>query len=319
LTAPGSADQRDHEGKPPVRPSVCAVIVTYNPDPLHLAELVESVVPQVSTVLLVDNGSKDNVLTMLASVADLSDVHVETLGENRGIAHAHNVGIQWARRIAAEYVLLLDHDSKPAPNMIACLIGTDQALREQQVPVGAVGPVTIDRRTGMSGKFVRMSRGIMRRIGCAGESPWLEIDFLISSGTLIRLDVLERVGTMRDEFFIDHVDTDWCFRARAAGLRLFAVCDAHLYHSLGDSIQRVWIGRWRDVHVHSALRDYYMFRNTVLMLRTTPMSLQWRIALLCRLVGFFVYLGIFVPPRAKRVQLMLQGALHGLMGRGGPR
>jgi len=53
----------------------------------------------------------------------------------------------------------------------------------------------------------------------------LETDMLIASGCLIPADVLRDVGLMDDALFIDHVDTDWCMRARARGYRLLGVCE----------------------------------------------------------------------------------------------
>ncbi|MFP3480127.1 glycosyltransferase family 2 protein, partial [Burkholderia sp. SIMBA_057] len=81
---------------------------------------------------------------------------------------------------------------------------------------------------------------------------------------------------MNESFFIDHVDTEWCLRANAAGYALFGVCAARLDHELGDRIVRLWAIRWRAVPVHSPVRMYYMFRNTIRLLAATPMCWTWR-------------------------------------------
>ncbi len=39
----------------------------------------------------------------------------------------------------------------------------------------------------------------------------LEVDTLNSSGSLISCEALRKVGLFDEGFFIDHVETEWCF------------------------------------------------------------------------------------------------------------
>lgn len=57
-----------------------------------------------------------------------------------------------------------------------------------------------------------------RRLACR-EAAELECDLLICS--LISLRALDIVGAMEESFFIDQLDTEWCFRAHAAGYNVF--------------------------------------------------------------------------------------------------
>ncbi|WP_082926214.1 glycosyltransferase family 2 protein [Cupriavidus sp. D384] len=294
---------------------VGAVVVTYNPDALHLKELFRALGRQVAHIVVVDNGSKV-----------VPDVGAENFGApvtlidcraNLGIAAAHNKGLQQLDRLGMPYGLLMDHDSLPLEGMVQHLLAADLALRQEGVKLAAVGPVTIDRRTRVRSKFVKIRHGIVGRVECAAGEQWTEADFLISSGTLIRLDVLRDVGEMNETYFIDHVDTEWCLRALNKGYRIFGVCDALLDHSLGDHVVRVWFGRMREVPVHSPLRNYYIFRNTIAMLRHVPMPIGWRSAHLYRMLQFLVFFVIGVPPRGLRARLMMKGIGHGLTGRSG--
>jgi rhamnosyltransferase len=122
---------------------------------------------------------------------------------------------------------------------------------------------------------------------------------------------------MRSQYFIDHIDTEWSFRARKAGYRLIGVPAARLEHRLGDSVRRVWFFGWRQVMAHSPLRDYYMFRNTLLMLRDTPMGMWWRLHFLWRLLQFGVYFLGFAHGRWLRCRRMVLGLWHGIRGAGG--
>ena len=105
------------------------------------------------------------------------------------------------------------------------------------------------------------------RAGLPANAPY-EVSFLISSGTLVPCSALLALRGMRSNYFIDHVDTEWCLRARAAGYLLLVVPEARLYHRLGDSVRRIWF------LVHAIFFTIpqcqtIMFRNTLLMLRST--------------------------------------------------
>jgi rhamnosyltransferase len=86
------------------------------------------------------------------------------------------------------------------------------------------------------------------------------IDYAITSGNLVRMDVFDKIGTYDEEFFIDCIDFDFSLRVRRAGLSIVRVGAARMQHALGDKACTIpVIGR---VHTfHSPLRRYYMYRN----------------------------------------------------------
>jgi len=297
--------------------TVGAVVVSYRPDLGALGELLKALSKQVNIIYLVDNGSGEATVASLRMATTGKNIELIALPTNCGIAVAHNIGIQRVAERGLEYVLLSDQDSVPAPDMVARLARARQELADEGIRVAAVGPVSVDQRTGTLGKFVRIRAGRIHQVPCCGPNDVMEVDFLISSGSLIPLEVIGALGSMKEEFFIDHVDTEWCHRAHAAGWRLYGVCGARLAHTLGDRVVRIWLGRWREVSVHSPLRDYYMFRNTVLMLRQVPMTWSWRVAHLRRIALFFVFFGMIIAPRRERIAMMARGIWHGIIGRAG--
>lgn len=299
-------------------PNVCAVIVTYRPETALIAELLAAVASQVFTVIIVDNGSDADCLASLAAFAKAGpNRHVLALGENQGIAAAQNKGISRALTLNASHVLLLDHDSIPAQDMVRQLLLLESRLLTANIKVGAVGPTLIDRRTSTRGGFVRR-RGLgISRVFPDSSTGFVETDFLIASGMLIRAQALHKIGLMNSGYFIDHVDTEWCFRAVHLGYRLFGAQQAVLLHTLGNAVMKIWLGRWREVPIHSPTRNYYIFRNTVSMVRHTPMSWPWRLAHVYRLTIFMAFFIMAGKPRAKRLGLMLRGIRDGLSGRQG--
>ena len=123
---------------------------------------------------------------------------------------------------------------------------------------------------------------------------------------------------MNEGFFIDHVDTEWIFRARSRGYQSFGVCDAVMEHSLGTDTFHFWVGRWRNVPMHSPERHYYVFRNSVILLRMAHAPVRWIQNDIVRLIAMAIIFPVFAPHRLRRIRLMARGILDGLRGVTGP-
>jgi rhamnosyltransferase len=302
---------------------VTAIVVTYNSSVDIVERLLDALRPQVDRVLVVDNGTSASTLNQLEQLTASRRIEFLRLGVNLGIAGAQNYGAREALRLTESigrgnraYLLFFDHDSIPEPQMVRALVRADFSLRARGDRVGAVGPVFVDRRTRVAGRFI-CARGIRLERRLCHDDEILSVDFLISSGTLIRSDVWQHIGPMNEGLFIDHVDTDWCLRALSAGFGLYAAGTARLIHSLGDDVVPVWFGRRREVFVHSPVRNYYAVRNTILLLRQVPMRLVWRIFLVRRVLMAAVFFVATMPPRRERLRLMLAAVRDGLEGRSG--
>lgn len=294
---------------------VCAVIVTYHPDPAGLARLLDAVLPQVSEVVVVDNGSAVDVAALLTD----HGVTVLPLGGNLGVAAGFNRGIVWAEERGCTQILLLDQDSVPEADMVARLQDVLVDLTALGEQVAAVGPLACDPQTGHAVGFGRMGPVRFCFVGTEDGQQAVPADFLISSGSLIPVTTLRRIGGMDEGLFIDLVDTEWFLRAAAAGLRAYGVPAALLHHGIGDCTAQLHIGGMKvgSLHQHSPLRHYYIFRNSMLLSRRTYVPWRWVLNNSVQLLGMFVYFSLFTPPRMDHLRMMTRGLLDGLRGRSG--
>jgi rhamnosyltransferase len=294
----------------PTRASdVCAVLVTHQPDIGVLAEALAALIPQVGAVVLVDNATADPALRDLC--AEHPDLHVLPLPENRGLASALNAGIQRARSFPqVNCVLLMDQDSVPEAGMAGELrLVLEQADACEKL--AAVGPRFRDPRETVDAPFVQIRFPFNRKLRCDGGNTGISCDFLITSGCMIPLTVLDAVGDMDDGLFIVNVDLDWCFRATAAGYSLRGVCSARMRHHLGDARQRI-PGVPRVIVVHSPQRLYYMMRNRVLLYRRACTPRRWIAQDLPRLVVKLLMFSLLVAPRLVNLRRMLAGLRDGI-------
>jgi len=292
-------------------PAVSAVVVTYNPDVTILRRLVTATRSQVSAVLVIDNASRDR--AAIEKLCGELDVEWTGFPENKGLGHAHNHGIRWARERACTHVLLLDQDSIPSTDMVARMCDVEQALARSGRQIGAVGARYVGRHAGNESFFVRFGFLKFHRVFCSeGDERFVRSDFLISSGTMLPLNAVHIVGEMDESLFIDHIDTDWFLRANSLGLYSFGACDASMEHGLGDRTFRVWLGRWRYVPVHQPFRYYYMFRNSLLIYRRSYAPWKWIVDDVVRLGFILCFYTLFASGR-------LRGVWDGIRGTRGPR
>lgn len=290
---------------------IVAVVVAFRPDLDRMHRMFLSLLPQVSDIVLVDNGSGSEVADWLRRWPGLR-VRGIFLGANQGIAVAQNRGIEHARSLGASHVLMMDHDSIPAADMVGVLL---RALRSRP-QAAAVGPCYTDGRNRQQTRpFLRVSGLRSRRLGCTGSEQVIDVDHLIASGCLIPMPVLDHVGPMREDFFIDMVDIEWSLRARAAGYRLYGVCQARLEHRLGEAPIRL-LGR--EFIAHAPWRHYFHVRNAILVYRQSFVSLNWKLVSAWSLMlkmGFYV---LACGDRLQHLSFIWLGLRHGIAGRSGP-
>ncbi len=292
---------------------VHAVIVTFNPDTDLLSRQIDALLNQVHTVWVVDNASVKRP-ELQAYGCQVNQINFP---ENRGVGSALNAGLAQALAYGASYALLMDQDSIPATDMVSHLQEMAVMAEKAGMKLAAVGSSYGDDFQLTQNGFVRLGWLGYVRTPCDGREACVEVDFLISSGTLMSLRALQSIGFMDESLFIDHVDTEWCFRAKAKGYRLFGACSARMVHSLGNERRRFWFGRWRIVSFHAPFRYYYICRNSLLLLQKPYLPWRWRIAECLRLLRVLYFYALFSEQRICCIKMMMRGLRDGLHGKTG--
>lgn len=301
-----------------VSAKVHAIVVTFNPEWDVLVREFSLLDPQVDKIWVVDNASSQS-LTILVNSLGLADkLELVQMPANLGLGAAQNAGIQRASIAGASHVLILDQDSQPMPDMVHHLLAASNHFQAAGIRVAAVAPVYEDRSTGTRSGFVRLGWLDYKKQFVTFEQGPVEADFVISSGSLIPMSSLDEIGLIDEDLFIDHVDTEWCLRARSKGFKLFGVPAARMLHSLGDNRKRVWFLRWRNVPYHSPFRYYYMLRNGVLLQKRPYIPWKWRIGEFMRHWQMLVFFGFCGEGSFKRLAMMLRGLRDGFKGVHGP-
>jgi rhamnosyltransferase len=293
---------------------IIAVIVTYNPSIPELAEQVSAMRREGLQIIIVDNASTNcEAMTDAIQSLDPVSITVQKCTENLGLAAGQNLGIAEARRRQATHIIFFDQDSIPQPGFLRALLDAETNLESRGVLFSAVGPATYDPGTNLPYPITRYVGPFIQRYAPQG-TELVEATFLIASGCLVKTHVLDQVGNMLSDLFIDYIDVEWSLRARSKGLRCYVASGARMSHRIGDARVKIF---GRTISAHSPLRRYYLVRNSFLMLRLPYIPLAYKVReifLNLMRIGVFLYLS---DDRSEYLRQTRRAVADGIAGRFG--
>jgi GT2 family glycosyltransferase len=212
------------------------VTVTYNSAAVLDAflESIEALTYVNFLLYIVDNHSDDGTLACIEQHAD-PRIRVIANGSNLGFAAGTNQGIRAALASGCSAVLLMNNDTEFKPPLLEILVKT---LDEYDVDIvapkihfhdrpdviwsagGGLNP--LKGYTGFHFGFGERDRGQF-------DTPRF-VDHAPACCLLIRSEVFERIGFFDEHFFVYLEDTDFCYRAKAASIRVLYLPRATLLH-----------------------------------------------------------------------------------------
>lgn len=194
--------------------------------------------------VFVDNGSEDGTVEWLRGIAaENADVTVVENGENLGFTKAVNIGIRQAG--SDEDVVLINNDIRfDSPGWLSGL--QDAAYSSQDVAI--VGARLVDQRGRINhlGAFVQPVQLFGQQIG--GEQKDIgqgaarrDVEAVIFALAYLTRAGLDKVGLLDERIFAYFEDTDFCLRARQAGMRVLFAGDvtATHFHNTSTRVNKV--------------------------------------------------------------------------------
>jgi rhamnosyltransferase len=217
---------------------ISACIVLFNPGQNSIKNLF-LILNQVSRLYIVDNSEFDFEPDLLQK----SDVVYIKNYCNNGIAFALNQAANLAINEGFNYLLTLDQDSIPDPQLINVYTNFLKNNNDESVAWLAPNYLYADYQDPMKKNI---------------DYPILHS---MTSGSLLNLDAYKKIGPFLDSLFIDFVDTEYCLRIRQNGYSTYKIRNANIYHNLGGIKGRKFFFLNISVTNHSPLRLYYRTRN----------------------------------------------------------
>lgn len=224
------------------------IVVTWNTRELVLSCLrsLEGAIGNLSAeIFVVDNGSGDGTVTAVRHA--FPEVVVVANERNLGFARANNKAL---RRAAGTYVLLLNTDILLKKDTVTTLID----FMGKNPLAGMAGAQLLNADGSKQNSFdnfpTLLSEGFNKsllRILFPGRFPSKrittfsprEVESVLGACVLVRREAIEAVGFLDEDYFFFMEETDWCYRMREKGWKVYIVPDAQAVHLQGATVRSV--------------------------------------------------------------------------------
>lgn len=241
-------------------------VVAFEPERELIVPLVNSALDEAECAFVFVNAVIDE-----AVLNDLRDLgprcRIIESGSNLGMAEALNMIALHATLAGYSRVLVFDQDSRPPKGLLAALGSAMDMLQAAGERVAVVGPtIAAPKDREREFKSPRYFQARERR-------PVLDlvpVRYVITSGSLVELNAFRAIGKFRSDFFMDSIDTEWCFRAWARGHSCWYLPSVVMEHTIGEG---VLMGRYPR---QSPMRMYSWFRNQVVTIALPHVPPLWK-------------------------------------------
>lgn len=260
---------------------IAALFVAYHPDIEQLLNNVAAVIDSVEYVLVWRNSVAD--YSPLASLSD--KVILLGDGENRFIAYPLNRALQWCSSHDCDFLLTMDQDST----------WSDFAAFKKCVELNRDNSIAI-------------YAPVINHNG-SGDTSMSNVDFVITSGSLVNVAVAQKIGGFNTKYRIYWVDSEFCYKVRANGYKIMQFSDFSLKHNLGNPTKTLFGFTTSN---YSPQIYYFIFRNMLWEHRQYgPKAVGYK----CLAYTYMYNLrGILLGEKNKcrKLYKILQASVHGL-------
>ncbi len=194
-------------------------------------------------VVVVENGSQDGSADEIRKTFPF--VHLIVNERNLGFSKAVNQGLQKA---SGRYVLLLNPDIQVKDGAIERLV----SFMDAHSDVGVAGAQLLNSDGSKQNSIANfpslatelLNKSLLRWLfpkKFPGKerrySGPVEVDSVIGACMMVRRDALDQVGLLDEDYFLFLEETDWCYRMKQAGWKIYHVPQAEVYHFQGKSAE----------------------------------------------------------------------------------
>ena len=266
---------------------VCAVTFWYNPDKIGREEISRNINSYLNCVVklyLYDNSDYSN-----ADLVPTSDkIEYIPNKQNLGISAVLNLACKKAIDSGYKWILAIDQDSyfekeEYINRFIDCI--DDGELDKSDV--GILNADSSPKNHENDEKYRQKST-------------------VITSGSLINLDVYQKLEGFDENLFIDEVDLDYSYQLSAKNFKIYRITGTKLTHKIGEATLKKKFLFWY-VHSdnHSAMRKYYMAKNACYMAKKYHKYFPKYMKKLCK-----IFIGVIFLEQNKKEKL--SAMLHGI-------
>ncbi len=282
---------------------IFAVIVTYYPDYDRLLRIIETLVNSNLNVVIIDNTGASFDSSIFNSYLH-QNVFVYRSKRNRGIAAAQNFGIKVSLRNHSDIILFFDQDSIFDQEFITSLL---HPLEKIEVCVST--PSIVDPNSGYRYPSIFVNEFGFVKKSYVQPKSLAKVSIAISSGMAIRSSVFQKVGFFDEDYFIDYVDTDFCFKCKSNSIDIYVAPNAIMKHPISDNMTDYKFMRGFQ---YGGVRIYYQIRNSILFFKKDYIPIMFGIREISSQIIHILFAGILSGKPLSYCTILIKGLKDGI-------
>lgn len=241
-------------------PSVAVVVLNYQGNrwlEACFSSLLATEYQNLRTIL-VDNASSDGSVELVRLKFPTVDVIVNS--SNRGFAEGNNIGIASAIASEAQYIVLLNPDTKVPAEWLKKLV----EVGEREPGVGILGAVQLEYDGEGLNTWTRTAfPHLIEELQSAEESGrWIPVEWVEGACFAVKRRVFDEIGRFDPIYFAFYEEIDFCRRAGLQGWQTALVPESRIHHFRG--------GSWAADPAIKRERDYRCDRSQFIYTLTEP-------------------------------------------------
>lgn len=234
------------------------IVVIYQPNKEELSIMINSIISQVSNIIIVDNSDNvDSFSEYENTISQKEKIHYYPMKRNRGIAFSQNFGIKKSITNNSDFIILSYQDTIFPETYVKDMLKEYEKISLEYNKIAAIAPSFVDYKN----DSVEQGFNILNNNKITKINPiknYYELQHAIASGLFLVASQLINLPLMKEELFIDWVDTEWCWRINNLGYNIIGTKNIKIKHKIGNSS----IEFKKKFHtIHNEFRLYYIIRN----------------------------------------------------------
>ena len=226
---------------------IIGIVVIYKPDINKLIYNINKYICDISCLIIWENSplSNSEKKSIIDKCVNSEKINFAGNGINQGLGVAFNCALDIAVKDEYEFLMTMDQDTE----WINFSKYISKINEVSDFKIGIFGPKVINVFDNYS----------LKKIFDNDEISLTE--FVISSGAVYRVNVLSTIGGFAEEYFIDAIDEEICFRACASGFDTVYIHDSFILQEFGSYKKRRIFGKSFATSNYSPFRYYHITRN----------------------------------------------------------
>jgi GT2 family glycosyltransferase len=290
-----------------------ALVVLFHPSEAHVYNLLR-LKRLVEDIVAVDNSPVLDV--RLHRQVRNAGIDILPNFNKGGVAGAYNRGLERLIGKMCQILFIFDQDSAVPDDYFTQMLDACLALGS---PHFLVGPKIFDINVNRY-----LPAHIVRRFGVTPipitdqKHGLVSCSSIITSGSVMSAETYRTLGPFLEGYFIDHVDTEYSFRAVCKGVPVYINTSVVLKHQVGKRIDHKVLFFKLIQWNMSPLRQYYSARNCIHISRRY--GTQFPLLILINIITMqqILSIALYEKDKRKKIVAMMAGIIDGLRGRYGP-